>query len=118
MYQQLQSTSRHDQKMLSCELRQTERCRALQLVPNAAPDRCQQTGKLDPAFNFSFVFLCPFVAKITVLSRRRINDTHGEDYRYPETTGHGATATKFMHRYINPVIELATKSVAVRHVLL
>jgi 2-polyprenyl-6-methoxyphenol hydroxylase-like FAD-dependent oxidoreductase len=43
----------------------------------------------------------------------------GEDYRYPETTGHGATAmTKFMHRYLNHVIELATHSVAVRHVLL
>ena len=43
----------------------------------------------------------------------------GEDYRYPETSGHGATLmTKFMHRYMNHVIELATKSVAVRHVLL
>jgi 2-polyprenyl-6-methoxyphenol hydroxylase-like FAD-dependent oxidoreductase len=43
----------------------------------------------------------------------------GEDYRYPQTTGHGAgLMTKFMHRYMNHVIELATQSVAVRHVLL
>lgn len=43
----------------------------------------------------------------------------GEDYRYPETSGHGATLmTKFMHRYMNHVVELATQSVAVRHVLL
>src|SRR4029079_17939930 len=43
----------------------------------------------------------------------------GEDYRYPATTGHGATLmTKFMHRYMNHVIALATESVAVRHVLL
>lgn len=43
----------------------------------------------------------------------------GEDYRYPTTTGHGATLmTKFMHRYMNHVIALATQSVAVRHVLL
>lgn len=43
----------------------------------------------------------------------------GEDYRYPATTGHGATLmTKFMHRYMNHVIALATESVVVRHVLL
>ena len=43
----------------------------------------------------------------------------GEDYRYPDTTGHGATLmTKFMHRYMNHVVALATKSVTVRHVLL
>ena len=43
----------------------------------------------------------------------------GEDYRYPATTGHGATLmTKFMHRYMNHVFALATESVAVRHVLL
>jgi len=43
----------------------------------------------------------------------------GEDYRYPATTGHGATLmTRFMHRYMNCVIELATQSVTVRHVLL
>ena len=43
----------------------------------------------------------------------------GEDYRYPATEGHGATLmTKFMHRYMNHVIALATESVAVRHVLL
>ncbi|HSE18997.1 MAG TPA: hypothetical protein VLB46_18200 [Pyrinomonadaceae bacterium] len=43
----------------------------------------------------------------------------GEDYRYPETEGHGAgLMTKFMHRYMNHVVELATQSVAVRHVLL
>ena len=43
----------------------------------------------------------------------------GEDYRYPGTEGHGATLmTKVMHRYMNHVVELATKSVAVRHVLL
>jgi 2-polyprenyl-6-methoxyphenol hydroxylase-like FAD-dependent oxidoreductase len=43
----------------------------------------------------------------------------GEDYRYPGTEGHGATLmNKFMHRYMNHVIALATESVAVRHVLL
>ncbi|HKG61550.1 MAG TPA: hypothetical protein VKB05_17455 [Pyrinomonadaceae bacterium] len=43
----------------------------------------------------------------------------GEDYRYPATEGHGATfMTKFMHRYMNHVIALATESVAVRQVLL
>jgi len=43
----------------------------------------------------------------------------GEDYRYPATEGHGATLmTKFMHRYMNHVIALATQSVTVRHVLL
>jgi len=43
----------------------------------------------------------------------------GEDYRYPETEGHGPTLmTKFMHRYMNDVVELATESVAVRSVLL
>jgi len=43
----------------------------------------------------------------------------GEDYRYSATTGHGATLmTRFMHRYMNCVIELATQSVIVRHVLL
>jgi 2-polyprenyl-6-methoxyphenol hydroxylase-like FAD-dependent oxidoreductase len=43
----------------------------------------------------------------------------GEDYRYPGTAGHGATLmTKLMHRYMNHVVELATQSVAVRHVLL
>ena len=43
----------------------------------------------------------------------------GEDYRYTATTGHGATLmTKFMHSYMNQVIELATKSIQVRHVLL
>ncbi|HSL56011.1 MAG TPA: hypothetical protein VK868_16515 [Pyrinomonadaceae bacterium] len=43
----------------------------------------------------------------------------GEDYRYADTTGHGASLmTKFMHRYMNHVLELATRSVAVRGVLL
>ncbi|HEU5131674.1 MAG TPA: hypothetical protein VFT26_06205 [Pyrinomonadaceae bacterium] len=43
----------------------------------------------------------------------------GEDYRYPGTEGHGATLmTKFMHRYMNHVLALATQSVAVRHALL
>ena len=43
----------------------------------------------------------------------------GEDYRYPDTEGHGAgLMTKFMHRYMNHVFELATESVAVRSVLL
>jgi 2-polyprenyl-6-methoxyphenol hydroxylase-like FAD-dependent oxidoreductase len=43
----------------------------------------------------------------------------GEDYRYPETKGHGAgLMTKFMHRYMNQVLKLATQSVAVRRVLL
>jgi 2-polyprenyl-6-methoxyphenol hydroxylase-like FAD-dependent oxidoreductase len=43
----------------------------------------------------------------------------GEDYRYPQTTGHGAgLMTKFMHRYMNHVLELATESVTVRSVLL
>ncbi|HEU4833112.1 MAG TPA: FAD-dependent monooxygenase [Pyrinomonadaceae bacterium] len=43
----------------------------------------------------------------------------GEDYRYPETKGDGpGLMTKFMHRYMNHVLVLATESVAVRHVLL
>jgi 2-polyprenyl-6-methoxyphenol hydroxylase-like FAD-dependent oxidoreductase len=43
----------------------------------------------------------------------------GEDYRYPETKGHGAgLMTKFMHRYMNHVFQLATQSVEVRGVLL
>jgi len=43
----------------------------------------------------------------------------GEDYRYPGTEGHGSgLMTKFMHHYMNHVVELATESVAVRHVLL
>ena len=43
----------------------------------------------------------------------------GEDYRYPDTSGHGAgLMTKFMHRYMNRVLELATQSVEVRGVLL
>lgn len=43
----------------------------------------------------------------------------GEDYRYPGTEGHGAgLMTKFMHRYMNRVFELATQSVEVRSVLL
>ena len=43
----------------------------------------------------------------------------GEDYRYPQTMGDGAgLMTKFMHRYMNHVLALATESVAVRGVLL
>ena len=43
----------------------------------------------------------------------------GEDYRYPSTDGAGpGVMTKFMHRYMEHVLELATKSVAVRSVLM
>ena len=43
----------------------------------------------------------------------------GEDYRYVETEGAGpGVMTKFMHRYMEHVLLLATKSVAVRRVLL
>lgn len=43
----------------------------------------------------------------------------GEDYRYPETVG-GAPSlmTKFMHRYMDHVVQLATHSIVVRKVLL
>ena len=42
-----------------------------------------------------------------------------EDYRYHETEGAGPSAmTKFMHRYMENVLLLATKSVGVRSVLL
>jgi 2-polyprenyl-6-methoxyphenol hydroxylase-like FAD-dependent oxidoreductase len=42
-----------------------------------------------------------------------------EDYRYRETDGAGPNVmTKFMHRYMENVLLLATKSVAVRKVLL
>ena len=42
-----------------------------------------------------------------------------EDYRYRETEGAGPSAmTRFMHRYMENVLLLATKSVAVRSVLL
>jgi 2-polyprenyl-6-methoxyphenol hydroxylase-like FAD-dependent oxidoreductase len=43
----------------------------------------------------------------------------GEDYRYPETVGGSPSLmTKFMHRYMDQVVQLATQSVAVRKVLL
>jgi 2-polyprenyl-6-methoxyphenol hydroxylase-like FAD-dependent oxidoreductase len=43
----------------------------------------------------------------------------GEDYRYRETDGSGPTLmTRFMHRYMEQVLRLATHSVAVRTVLL
>ena len=42
-----------------------------------------------------------------------------EDYRYREITGGSPSLrTKFMHRYMDHVIELSTRSVAVRNVLL
>ncbi|HJU92425.1 MAG TPA: FAD-dependent monooxygenase [Pyrinomonadaceae bacterium] len=43
----------------------------------------------------------------------------GEDYRYPETVGGSPSLmTKFMHRYMDHVVQLATRSVVVRKVLL
>jgi 2-polyprenyl-6-methoxyphenol hydroxylase-like FAD-dependent oxidoreductase len=43
----------------------------------------------------------------------------GEDYRYRETDGGAPSAmTRFMHRYMDQVVKLTTKSVVVRHVLL
>ena len=43
----------------------------------------------------------------------------GEDYRYPETEGGSPSLmTRFMHRYMDRVVQLATHSVAVRTVLL
>jgi 2-polyprenyl-6-methoxyphenol hydroxylase-like FAD-dependent oxidoreductase len=43
----------------------------------------------------------------------------GEDYRYPNTDGAGpGVMTKFMHRYMEHVLRLATQNVAVRSVLL
>ncbi len=43
----------------------------------------------------------------------------GEDYRYRETEGGAPTAmTRFMHRYMDRVIELTTRSVPVRKVLM
>ena len=43
----------------------------------------------------------------------------GEDYRYPETEGGSPSLmTRFMHRYMDRVVQLATRSVAVRTVLL
>jgi 2-polyprenyl-6-methoxyphenol hydroxylase-like FAD-dependent oxidoreductase len=43
----------------------------------------------------------------------------GEDYRYGETDGAGpGVMTKFMHRYMEHVLELSTRSVAVRSVLM
>ena len=43
----------------------------------------------------------------------------GEDYRYPETEGGSPSLmTRFMHRYMDRVVQLATNSVAVRTVLL
>ena len=43
----------------------------------------------------------------------------GEDYRYPETVGGSPSLmTKFMHRYMDQVVQLATRSVTVRKVLL
>ena len=43
----------------------------------------------------------------------------GEDYRYPETVGGSPSLmTKFMHRYMDRVVRLATRSVEVRRILL
>ncbi len=43
----------------------------------------------------------------------------GEDYRYPNTDGAGpGVMTKFMHRYMEQVLRLTTRSVAVRSVLM
>jgi hypothetical protein len=43
----------------------------------------------------------------------------GEDYRYRETEGGSPSLmTRFMHRYMDRVVQLATHSVAVRTVLL
>jgi 2-polyprenyl-6-methoxyphenol hydroxylase-like FAD-dependent oxidoreductase len=43
----------------------------------------------------------------------------GEDYRYRETVGGSPTLmTRFMHRYMDHVVQLATRSVAVRKLLL
>ena len=43
----------------------------------------------------------------------------GEDYRYPETVGGSpGLMTRFMHRYMDQVVQLATHSVVVRKVLL
>jgi 2-polyprenyl-6-methoxyphenol hydroxylase-like FAD-dependent oxidoreductase len=43
----------------------------------------------------------------------------GEDYRYRETVGGSPTLmTRFMHRYMDQVVRLATRSVPVRKVLL
>ena len=43
----------------------------------------------------------------------------GEDYRYRETVGGSPTLmTRFMHRYMDHVVQLATRSVPVRKVLL
>jgi 2-polyprenyl-6-methoxyphenol hydroxylase-like FAD-dependent oxidoreductase len=43
----------------------------------------------------------------------------GEDYRYRETVGGSPTLmTRFMHRYMDQVVQLATRSVPVRKVLL
>ena len=43
----------------------------------------------------------------------------GEDFRYPDTEGGRATLmTKFMHRYMEHVLELSTRVVAVRAVLM
>lgn len=67
---------------------------------------------------------------LTGLSRRfqkrlaKINETPwllatGEDYRYPETVGGSPSLmTRFMHRYMDHVVQLATQSVVVRKVLL
>ena len=43
----------------------------------------------------------------------------GEDYRYPETVGGSpGVMTRFMHRYMDHVVQLSTQSVVVRKVLL
>ena len=43
----------------------------------------------------------------------------GEDYRYRETEGGAPTAmNRFMHRYMDQVIQLSTHSVSVRRVLM
>lgn len=43
----------------------------------------------------------------------------GEDYRYRETKGGAPTVmTRFMHRYMDQIIQLSTRSVSVRRVLM
>lgn len=68
--------------------------------------------------------------ELTGLSRRfqkqlaKVNEAPwllatGEDYRYRETEGGAPTAmTRFMHRYMDQVILLSTRSVTVRRVLM
>jgi hypothetical protein len=70
--------------------------------------------------NGSFARLSPrFQRQLAQVNKAPWLLATGEDYRYQETDGGTATLmTKFMHRYMEHVLDLSTRVVAVRKVLM